>query len=105
MNKEITTLELKKHRMEIKNNLTNTSLRKARTRTLIQLGGLIEKSGLLDNFDISIGDNLQTDLEKKEQVFALLGGLLELREMMKKGEFHLDLLVQKGAKSFHADKK
>lgn len=83
----------------------NTPYRKARTRTLIQLGGLIEKSGLLSNFDIVMGDNLQEDLEKKEQVFALLGSLLELKEMMNQGEFHLDLLSQKGAKSFHADKK
>jgi hypothetical protein len=52
-----------------------------------------------------MGNNLQEDLEKKEQVFALLGGLLELKEMMNQGEFHLDLLSQKGAKSFHADKK
>jgi hypothetical protein len=83
----------------------NTPYRKARTRTLIQLGGLIEKSGLLESFDIVIGDNLQQNLEKKEQVFALLGGLLELKEMMNQQEFPLDLLSQKGAKSFNADKK
>jgi len=56
----------------------NTPYRKARTRTLIQLGGLIEKSGLLKSFGIVIGDNLQQDLEKKEQVFALLGALLAM---------------------------
>ena len=83
----------------------NTPYRKARTRTLIQLGGLIEKSGLLENFDIIIGDNLQTDLEKKDQVFDLLGGLLELNNMMTQGEYPLALLSQKGAKSFHADKE
>jgi hypothetical protein len=83
----------------------NTPYRKARTRTLIQLGGLIEKSGLLESFDIVIGDKLQQDLGKKEQVFALLGGLLELKEMMNQQEFPLALLSQKGAKSFNADKK
>lgn len=88
-----------------KNHQTHATFRKLRTRTLIQLGGLFEKSGLMESFNLKVGDDLQKNIDKKDQVFALLGGLLELKEMMKQNEFPLDLLSQKGAKSFHADKK
>ncbi|NRA89609.1 MAG: conjugal transfer protein TraD [Simkaniaceae bacterium] len=91
--------------MKEKNNLTLSANRKARTRTLIQLGGLIEKSGLMDEFDIEPGDDLQKDLEKKDHVFALLGALLETKSMLHNEEFHKDLLMQKGAKAFQEDKK
>ena len=74
------------------NHHSHTSLRRARTRTLIQLGGLFEKSGLMETFDVQAGDNLQENLEKKENIFAILGGLLELKEMMRNGDFHIDLL-------------
>ena len=83
-----------------KNNQTHATFRKARTRTLIQLGGLFEKSGLMETFDVQVGENLQETLEKKENVFAILGGLLELKDMMKQDHFSIDLLTQKGAKLF-----
>ncbi len=86
--------------MKQENYHSHTSLRRARTRTLIQLGGLFEKSGLMETFDVQAGDNLQENLEKKENVFAILGGLLELKEMMNNQEFHIDLLAQKGAELF-----
>ena len=82
------------------NNQTHATFRKARTRTLIQLGGLVEKSGLMKSFDLEAGDDLQKDFDKKEQVFALFGSLIELKGMMKKQEFHIDLLAQKGAELF-----
>ncbi|MBX9806105.1 MAG: conjugal transfer protein TraD [Alphaproteobacteria bacterium] len=53
--------------------------RKARTRTLIQLGGLVEKSGLLEPLNISLGDDLQKDYEHLESTAILTGALLELR--------------------------
>ena len=87
------------------NNLTHASFRKARTRTLIQLGGLVEKAGLMKNFGLESGDNLQEDLDKKENIFALLGSLLELKTMLENNEFHIDLLTQKGATAFLEDKK
>ena len=46
--------EQQKYKMLSQTTPNNTPYRKARTRTLIQLGGLIEKSGLLENFDIVI---------------------------------------------------
>lgn len=53
--------------------------RKARTRTLIQLGGLVEKSGLLAPLNISLGDDLQKDHEHLESTAILTGALSELR--------------------------
>ncbi len=35
--------------------------RRARTRTLIQLGGLVEKSGLMDVLGLEMGQDLQKD--------------------------------------------
>ena len=89
--------------MKQENYHTHSSFRRARTRTLIQLGGLFEKSGLMETFDVQVGDNIQENLEKKENVFAILGGLLELKEMMCNHDFHIDLLAQKGAELFQRE--
>ncbi|MBX9804529.1 MAG: conjugal transfer protein TraD [Alphaproteobacteria bacterium] len=55
------------------------SFRKARTRTLIQLGGLVEKSGLLEELGLKAGDDLQRNIECMEGAAILMGGLSELR--------------------------
>ncbi len=49
--------------------------RKSRTRTLIMLGGLLQKSGLMDAFHITIGDNLQT-YENRPKALQFLGFLI-----------------------------
>lgn len=54
-------------------------MRKARTRTLIQLGGLIEKSGLFEKLGIIPGIDLQKDESMKSLVLGLLGGLLTIK--------------------------
>jgi hypothetical protein len=54
--------------------------RKARTRTLIQLGGLVEKSGLLEPLNITLGDDLQKDFDCLESAAILAGALSELRQ-------------------------
>jgi hypothetical protein len=48
--------------------------RKARVRQLIQVGGLLHKSGLLEAFGIVPGDDLQ-DYENRDIAAALLGFL------------------------------
>lgn len=53
--------------------------RRARTRTLIQLGGLLEKSGIADLFGITLGQDLQRDDEISEEVAAIMGALVELK--------------------------
>lgn len=55
-------------------------LRKAKTRTKIQLGGLIEKSGILDDLNLTSGDDLQKDTDCHESVAILMGALCELRQ-------------------------
>lgn len=55
-------------------------MRKARTRTLIQLGGLIEKTGLLDFVELETGQDLQKDPDTFEGTATLMGALLSLKE-------------------------
>jgi hypothetical protein len=50
--------------------------RQRRTRVLIQAGGLLQKSGLMDAFLIASGDDLQ-DHENLEKASRLLGFLSE----------------------------
>jgi hypothetical protein len=51
--------------------------RRARTRTLIQAGGLLNLSGLLEYCDIEEGEDLQYDLESRDKAALLLGILSE----------------------------
>jgi hypothetical protein len=52
----------------------NNSLRQARSRTLIQAGGLLSKSGIMDAFDIQLGEDLQC-YESLPKAARLLGFL------------------------------
>ena len=54
--------------------------RKARTRTLIQLGGLMEKAGLLTCVDLTLGEDLQKDLHTRDSVATLFGALLAIKQ-------------------------
>lgn len=70
--------------------------RRARTRTLIQLGGLIEKAGLLDEFGIELGADLQKDENMKKPVAILLGGLFEIKTIAQQEPATIDLWALKG---------
>lgn len=50
--------------------------RAARTRTLIQLGGLIVKSGIAEKLGIAIGADLQREENQKQKAYTLLGMLV-----------------------------
>jgi hypothetical protein len=50
------------------------SHRKRRTRQLVTIGGLLQKSGLMDTFLIAPGDDLQ-DYENRDKAAKLLGFL------------------------------
>ena len=54
--------------------------RKARTRTLIQLGSLVSLSGLTSLLHILEGEDLQFDLEAKDKAAMLLGALSEITD-------------------------
>lgn len=60
----------------------STQERKLRTRTLIQAGGLLSLSGLLEQCDISEGDDLQSDPESYEKSAILLGILIDASERL-----------------------
>jgi len=58
------------------------SSRASRTRTLIQLGGLLDKAGLAAAFDIALGDDLQRDDHTFDPAATLLGALLEFNSQL-----------------------
>jgi ATP-dependent DNA ligase len=51
--------------------------RAARTRTLIQTGGLLKLSGLFTVCEIEEGDDLQFDITSRDKAALLLGILME----------------------------
>ena len=60
----------------------DTADRKAETRTKVQLGGLILKSGLASFLEIEPGDDLQLDLLSREKATTLLGVLLYMTDQL-----------------------
>lgn len=81
------------------NNNTSSTARKLRTRTLIQLSGLIEKAGILDPLGLSLGDDLQKAVDAKETMITLFGALIDMREtvLADPDQKHLCLLQGKQA--------
>ena len=80
---------------------SSSAQRRARTRSLIQLGGLLELAGTLDVFGIPLGVDLQKDVSVKNNVAALFKGLMELNEMARSSDVvDLDLWALQGLESF-----
>ena len=75
---------------------TSREFRKARTRSLIQLGGLIEKASLLETFGVKLGTDLQRDLDMKLPVAGLFKALVVLNEMATSDSVYLPLWSQQG---------
>lgn len=75
---------------------TPTTFRKARTRTLIQLGGLVEKSGLLDLLDLPLGADLQRDGEVQRGAAVLLGALLQVAKDLRAEPCTQTLFFERG---------
>ncbi len=86
-------------------NLTHHGMRRARTKSLIQIGALAEKAGLLETFDLPVGSDFQKDLELKLQISALYKGFLVLNDMMASGEAHLELWGHQGLAALAETKK
>jgi len=76
--------------------IDSRGFRRARTRSLIMLGGLIKKSGLLETFQIEVGLDLQKDITMKEPVASLFKGFLVLEEMVKSGDVNLKVWAVQG---------
>ena len=75
-------LKSQKAALETKNNKHTKNERMKRTRTLIQVGGLVSLSGLLERFDMTLGDDLQLDNIAKDKSKILMGILLSVVEQL-----------------------
>ena len=75
---------------------SSASQRRARTRSLIQLGGLLESAGTLDVFGIPLGVDLQKDVTVKNNIAALFKGFLEINKMATSKEVDLNLWALQG---------
>lgn len=79
---KINRLQAQKAVLENKLKLKVRSARKARTRTLIQLGGLINLVALPNLCGISDGDDLQLDIKTSDKAAVLLGMLVHLEHSL-----------------------
>lgn len=90
------------HRQEIalmtQKKITQEGQRKQRTRTLIQLGGLLSKTKFLQLFQIEIGDDLQTQTQQDNKALMLFGLLKDLSQQLPDTltQDQKELLKQKG---------
>lgn len=78
----INRLQSQKVMLENKLKAASKSQRKARTRTLIQLGGLLNMLNLPSICGINTGDDLQTDFEASDKAAILLGMLVHLEDSL-----------------------
>lgn len=79
---KINRLQSQKAVLENKLKIKNNSLRKARTRNLIQMGGLINMLNLPSICGINEGEDLQTDFETSDKAAVLLGMLAHLEDSL-----------------------
>lgn len=84
--------------------ITSRGFRRARVRSLIQLGALIDKAGLLETFEITLGADLQRDPGMKEPISALFKGFLILNELAQSEDAHLPTWSQQGLQAFAQSK-
>ena len=80
LNQQIIKAEKQRYRRMHKLEITSPTAKKARTRTLIAVGSLCEKAGVLQSFGIVLGKDLQKDPEMKEPVAALFKEFVRLSE-------------------------
>jgi len=79
---QINRLKSQKAALETKLKMDSKRDRMQRTRTLIQVGGLVSLSGLLDRFGITLGDDLQLNQEAKEKSKIITGVLMSVMEQL-----------------------
>jgi len=73
---------LRSQKATLESNLRNITKRqrKARTRTLIQMGGLLNLTNLPEILGIAEGDDLQGDIHNMDKAAILLGMIMSLQE-------------------------
>lgn len=88
-----------------KQGISSHETRRARTRSLVQLGALISKSGLLETFGVTLGEDLQKSPEQKFSVAALYKGLVELNEMARGEDVNLQIWGLQGLQFLREEKQ
>lgn len=101
----MTRLERQRYRKLNQYAVSSHELRRKRTRSLIQLGGLVEKAGLLETFSLPLGADFQKEPDLKNNIAALFKGLLVLDELAHSDEVHLPLWTYQGLEMFEQLKK
>lgn len=79
---KLNRLKARKAMLERQTEHHTKQMRMGRTRTLIQIGGLLSLVNIPKWFDIELGDDLQTDIHKRDQSMMLLGLLETVAEQM-----------------------
>lgn len=99
---ELNRLRTQQSSLQRKLDKQTKSERRARTRTLIQMGSLINMIGLADICNIVEGDDLQLDMDSRDKAATLLGMLVTLLEQLPPAlsPEHLGRFKQKGIKTF-----
>lgn len=105
VNRHLTKTEAQKYRTMDALEITSHGFRRARTRSLIQLGSLVVKAGLVETFQITLGDDLQRDPDTKEPIAALFKGFLILNEIANSEETHMPLWIAQGLTALAKDKE
>ena len=104
VNRHLAKTEAQKYRTMDALEITSHGFRRARTRSLIQLGSLVVKARLVETFQITLGDDLQKDPDTKEPIAALFKGFLVLEEMARSEDVSLSLWVQQGLEELRKSK-
>jgi hypothetical protein len=81
---------------------SSSAQRRARTRSLIQLGGILEKAGIVETFGISLGADLQKDLPMKKPIAALFKALIDLNSLAQSDGANMTLWAQQGLEALGA---
>lgn len=79
---KLNRLRAQKNMLDMREKNMSKQLRMKRTRTLIQVGGLLSVAGLLDRFSINLGEDLQMDMQQHDKAATLLGVFVSLLEQL-----------------------
>ncbi len=79
---KLNRLKSQKARLEHATEKKTKQERMSRTRTLIQIGGMLSMVNIPRWLDIELGDDLQTDINKQDQSMMLLGLLATVAEQL-----------------------
>jgi hypothetical protein len=79
---KLNRLQAQKANLDNQQRAVDNTDRRSRTRTLIQMGGLLNMIGLPQLCGITDGDDLQKDLYNQDKAATLLGMLVHLNEKL-----------------------